>query len=161
MEHFELSNSDKTSVLLYALDFNLKEINHKEDEQQKLFEWSTGLLLASFAAIVALAGKTGPLAYPIHIKSLATGLIVIPTVLLVYRIITRTKDAIGNAMTAETVENLLHLFDEGYYGTHAPFPKEWRNSLAKYVRKDKLPAYYAMIIMLMTACVVTAIWLLL
>jgi hypothetical protein len=138
----ELSTNNKTEILLNVLDFNIKEINRKEEEQQKLFEWSTGLLLAAFAAVVALSGRTTPF-------------------LFIHRIMTRTKDAAGNADAVETIEETLHLFEDGYYGARSPYPKEWQGRLGEDIRKDKLPTYYALIIGLMVACVVTAIWLLL
>lgn len=157
----EISNSDKTVILLNALNFNVDEINRKEQEQQKLFEWSTGLLLAAFAAVVALAGNTTPLAYPIPVKILATTLIAVPSCLFIFRIAARTKDIVGNAKAVESIEEALHLFEDGYYGTHSPFPQEWQGKLADTIRKDKMPSYYALISGLMTACVVTAIWLVL
>jgi hypothetical protein len=159
----ELSASDKTEVLLQVLDFNIKEIHRREEEQQKLFEWSTSLLLATFGAIVALSGRATSLAYPIPIKILATALIAVPTSLFIHRIMTRVRGSVGNAKAVERIEETLHLFEDGYYGASSPYPHEWeiQGKLAKDMRKSKTPIYYALILGLMTVCVVTTVWLLL
>lgn len=157
----DISNSDKITVLLYALDFNFTEIKRKEDEQQNLFEWSTGLLLASFAAIIALSETSSALANAILIKILATSLILFPTILIIYRIVKRTKDSIENAESVEVIEELLHIFDDGVYGDRTPFPQEWRGSLTKLIKNDQLPKNYSIIIAFMASCVIVAIWMLL
>ena len=88
----DFSSSDKTEILLKAFDFNFAEINRKQNQQQKLFEWSTNLLLAAFAAIVALSGVEIPAVYSIPLKVLATAMIAIPSIAFVYRIPSRRKD---------------------------------------------------------------------
>lgn len=157
----EFSTSDKTGILLKAFEFNVDEINRKQGEQQKLFEWSTGLLLAAFAAVVALSSISIPSPYSIPVKILATTLIAVPSSIFIYRIPTRRKDIVTNAIAIESIEESLRLYEDGYYGINSPFPKEWKGSFPEIIRRDKTPVYFAFIISIMTLCVVTAIWLLL
>lgn len=156
-----LSTSDKVGVLLKAFDFNIGEINRKEDEQQKNFEWTTSLLLAAFAAVVALSGVNIPPAYSFFIRLLATTLIAIPSSVFIIRIPVRRKDNIENAKAVESIEEALHLFQDKYYGPQSPFPKTWKGTFPDVVRKDKLPVYFSFIISVMAVCVIIAIWLLL
>jgi hypothetical protein len=104
------------------------------------------LLLAAFAAVVALSGRSTPLAYPIHVKILATAMIVVPAFLFTHRIITRVESHVGNAKAVERIEETLHLFEDGYYGVRSPYPQEWQGKLAEGIRKGKIPIYYALIL---------------
>lgn len=157
----EFSTSDKAEILLNALNFNVEEIHRREEGQLKLFEWSTALLLAAFGAVVALAGRSGPLNYPVLVKALATALITVPIFLFTQRIITRVGSSLGNAEAIQRIEETLRLFEDGYYGAHSPYPPQWRGNLGDSIRRGKMRYYYAAILVLMTACVVTAIWVLL
>ena len=156
-----LSTSDKVEVLLKAFDFNIGEINRKQAEQQKNFEWTTSTLLAAFAAVIALSGVNIPTAYSLSIKLLATALIAVPSSVFIIRIPTRRKDSIENAKAVESIEEALHLFEDKYYGAQSPFPKTWKGAFPDIVRKDKLPVYLSFIIGVMAVCVIIAIWLLL
>jgi len=157
----EFSTADKTSIVLYALDYNIKEIHRREEKQQQLFEWSTSLLLAAFGAVVALSSRSSPLPYTIPIKLIATALIAVPTFLFAYRILLHTRGSVANAKAVERIQELLHLFEDGYYGIRSPYPQEWEGKLAEGIRKGKTPIYYAFILSLMAMCVIVAIWLLL
>ena len=156
-----LSTSDKVEVLLKAFDFNIGEINRKQAEQQKNFEWATSTLLAAFAAVIALSGVNIPTAYSIFIKLLATTLIAVPSSVFIIRIPARRKDSVDNAKAIENIEEALHLFEDKYYGTQSPFPKAWKGSFPKIILKDKMPVYLSFIIGVMAVCVIIAIWLLL
>jgi hypothetical protein len=57
----ELSGSDKVAVLLNLQDMQVKEMHRREETEQKLFEWSTSLLLTALAAIVALSQRSAAL----------------------------------------------------------------------------------------------------
>lgn len=157
----EFSSSDKTEILLKAFDFNVDEINRKQGEQQKLFERSTSLLLASFAALLALSGVAIPAAYSIPVKVLATTLIAVPPSVFIYRIPSRRKDIVHNAIAVESVEEAVRLFEDGYYGIQSPFPKEWKGAFPEIIRRDRTPIYFAFIMGIMTICVEATIWLLL
>jgi len=157
----ELSSSDKTAVLLHVLKDQIDAIERRESREQTWFEWATNLLLATFGATVALAGKAASLPYPIVTKVLATALVTIPSGLIVSRILTSRKRQARNAKTVERIQQLLHLFEEGYYGTHSPYPNDWAGNLAKGILRRKTPLYFAAILALMASCVVVAIWLLL
>jgi|CXWL01.1.fsa_nt_gi hypothetical protein len=156
-----LSDSDKTTILLNLLDRQTSQIERREQKEQQWFEWQTGLLLATFGAIVALAQRSSPLPYLVIIKSLATVLVGIPTLLVIYRIVRQKSRSVKNAETIERIQQLLHLFDEGVYGSQSPYPKEWAGNLAKGRLKRTTPNYYALILLLMMACVITTIWLVL
>jgi len=158
----ELSNSDKTVVLLNLLDFQLNEIQRREQKEQQWFEWTSSLLLATFGVIVALASRSsGSLSYAVIIKSLATVLIAVPALLIILRIRDQSKGSITNAKAVERLQELLLLFEDGPYGVQSPYPHEWKNKLAHSRLKRKTPIYYILILLLMTACVITTVWLVL
>ena len=157
----KFSTSDKVEILLKTFDFNITEINRKQAEQQKNFEWATSSLLAAFAAVVALSGVNIPSAYSVFIKLLATTLIAVPSSVFIIRIPTRTKDSIENAKAVESIEDALHLFEDECYGTQSPFPKTWKGAFPDIIRKDVMPVYLSFIIGVMAVCVIIAIWLLL
>jgi len=157
----DFSTSNKTDILLYVFDFNVKEIYRRKEQQQRLFEWSTSLLLAAFGAVVALSGRSAPLPFPLVIKALATLMIAVPTLLFSQRIASSRKASAGNAKAVERIQETLRLFEDGYYGTRSPYPHEWEGTLAETTRKGRTTVYYVAILSLMAACVIAAIWLLL
>lgn len=157
----DLTSSDKTAVLLQLLQHQLGEIERRESREQKLFEWSTGLLAAAFGVVVALYDEESPLAHAKTIQILATVLVAVPTLVLIIRIRRYQKMSIENAMVVERLEKLLLLFDRGVYGRDSPYPKEWEGSFATKRLKRSTPFYYQVVSVLMAACVIGAIWLLL
>jgi hypothetical protein len=157
----KFSTGDKAAILLKAFDFNIEEINRKQTEQQKNFEWATSALLAAFAAVVALSRVNIPVTYSIFIKLLATTLIAVPSSVFIIRIPARRKDMIDNARAVESIEEALHLFEHGYYGVQSPFPEAWKGKFPDIIRKDAMPVYLSFIIGVMAICVIIAIWLLL
>jgi hypothetical protein len=157
----KFSTSDKVEILLKAFDFNVAEINRKQAEQQKNFEWTTSSLLAAFAAVVALSEVNIPPTYSLFIKLLATTLIAVPSSVFIIRIPARRKDSIENAKAIESIEEALRLFEDKYYGIQSPFPKEWKGAFPNIIRKDSMPVYLSFIISIMAICVIAAIWLLL
>jgi hypothetical protein len=157
----QLSESDKVNVLLQLLTHQLEEIKRREGREQQLFEWATGLLLAAFAAVIALSDRSTPLPYSPSIKLLATLLIAVPTAIIAYRILGYTKRSAGNAEAVERIESLLHLYEKGYYGTTTPYPPDWEKKLAKVRLGRRTPLLYSLILSLMATCVVITIWLIL
>jgi len=157
----EFSSSDKASVLLNLLDRQIDEIQRKEQREQQWFEWSTSLLLATFGAVIAFSDRANPLPYPVIIKSVATILIVIPSFIATSRILVERSKATKNAQTVERIQQLLHLFEDGYYGVQSPYPPVWAGNLARGRLNRKTPVYYALILLLLMICVITTIWLIL
>jgi len=158
----EPSSSDKVVVLLNLLDRQADFMLWSEEKQQKWFEWATSLLLAAFGVVVALSSRSTPLPYPTLVKTLATALISVPTSLLISRIWSQAGSSARNADVLARIEQLLYLFEDGYYGGQSPYPKEWAGDhLAKVVSRRRTPIAYILILGLMTACVVAAIWLIL
>ena len=158
----ELSSSDKITVLLNLLDRQTDDMQRKGEKAQKWFEWAASLLLASFGVIVALSGRSSPLPYPILVKLLATILIVVPIILVIFRILAQARGAASNAKAVERIEQLLQLFDDGVYGSRSPYPQTWAGDyLAKLILKRRTPIAHILILGLMTACVVATIWLIL
>ncbi len=158
----ELSNEGKIAVLLNRLDFHTKEIHRREETETKLFEWSTALLLAVFAVIIALSDRSNPLPYSFIVKSIAILFVIIPTGVFIYRIISgRTRTPI-QAEVIEQIEDQLHLFNDGYYIDEASlYPQSWKGNLAKSMMRRKTPVYYGLIMAFMTIGVVATIWLIL
>lgn len=158
----DMSNSDKVTVLLNLLNYQTNEMHRQEEIAQKWFEWSTSLLLAAFGVVIALSGRSSPLPYPILVKSLATILVIVPTVLFVIRILSRAIVAATNAQTMIRLEKLLHLFESEYYGSHSPYPETWAGDfLPDVILKRRTPISYTLVLGLMAGCVVTTIWLVL
>lgn len=156
-----LSDSDKITVLLNLLNCQIDEIRRREQTEQKLFEWATSLLLASFGVIVALSQKAALIQHAIIVKFIATILVSVPIGLITFRILGRSKASMGNAEAVERIQDLLHLFEDGYYGSHSPYPKVWSGTLAAGRLKRKSPIYNSVILALMAGCLVTTIWLIL
>jgi hypothetical protein len=157
----DVSGSDKLTVLLHALSHQMSEIQRREGREQQLFEWSTGLLVASFGAVIALSDRASPLPYAFLVKLLATLLIAVPTGIFAVRILGYSKRSADNAEAIERIEDLLKLFDDGYYGSRSPYPPAWQGKLASGRRRRKTPFYYTFILILMATCVITTIWLIL
>lgn len=66
-----------------------------------------------------------------------------------------------NAEAVERIQDLLHVFEDGCYGTHSPYPKEWAGTSAKGQLKRQSPIQKSVILFLMAACVVATVWLIL
>lgn len=156
----DFSNSDKVTILLNQLNHQLDAVEDKRQREQKWFDWVSGMLLASFGVVVALSDRTNPLAYPFAVKFLASIMILVPTFIAVYRIGKEKSKAIKNAETAERIQQLLHLYDDGIYGKETPYPQAWKGKFAAGRKKRTTPIYYSFILFLMAACVVASIWLL-
>ena len=157
----ELSASDKTEILLKVLDDQIRSIERGEEREQQLFQWSTSLLLAAFGVVVALSDRSQALPFPIVVKSLATVLIVVPVFLSIIWIFRRSRRSVKNAEAIERIEKSLRLFEDGYYGVDSPYPRAWEGRLAESRLRRKTPVYYALVMVIMTTCVVTVIWLIL
>jgi hypothetical protein len=93
----QLSDSDKLNVLLQLLEHQIEEIKRREGREQQLFEWATSLLLAAFAAVIALSDRSTSLPYSFYVKLLATLLIAVPTAIIAYRILGYTRRSASNA----------------------------------------------------------------
>ena len=156
----DFSNGDKVSVLLNQLNQQLDVIERKRQREQKWFDWVSGMLLASFGAVVALSDRNNPLPHPLAIKALASTMILVPAFIAVYRIDKEKGKAVRNAETAERIQQLLHLYDDNFYGKETPYPKAWMGEFAAGRRRRTTPIYYSLILFLMAACVVASIWLL-
>ena len=155
------STSEKVAVLLNVLDFQNEEIRRREGEEQKMFDWCTNLLLISFGAIVALSDRSTPIPYAIYVKSIASVLILTPTVAFSYRIFKQRRDFKSNTDIIEKIQNILHFFDEHYYHKDSLYPKRWAGRLTAKILKRRTPIYYSTILLLMAAGVIASIWLLL
>jgi len=154
----QFSQSDKVTILLNLLDLQTSEIQRREEIEQKFFEWSTSLLLATFAGVIALSQNDTPLPYSILVKILATVMIGIPVYFSILGIITRSSASKTNAEAVERIQELLHLFDDNYYGSHSPYPHEWVGRLAQSRLKRKSPIHKSVIIVTMACCVVATLW---
>jgi len=152
----EISNSAKVTILLNILGSQIGEIQRREEREQQIFLWATSLLLAVFGAILALSDKTNQLAYPTAMKLLITAMVTIPISLFIRWLFRFRTDDIKNTEIIERIEKLLHLFESGHYGEHSPLPEHW---LGRSRRLRRTPLYYAATMLLMTACVIVAIWL--
>lgn len=148
----------KVTILLNALDFQLHEIQRRQDREQQIFQWSTSLLLTIFGVVTALYSTTSTTPFPALIKVLASLMVSLPILFSTYWIFRLSSQAVNNAATVERIQNLLLLFDTSYYGAESPYPQTWHGSLARNLRKRRTPLYYALILGTMALCVVLAIW---
>jgi hypothetical protein len=157
----DFTTSDKVTILLSIFEASNQTIQRREDREQKMFEWSTSLLLAAFAAMVALAGRAAPLPFPYAVKGIATVLITIPTGLFIYRINSSARGFLGSAHAIDRIGEALRLVEKGYYTEDSIYPERWSGHLSKRVLRRKTPKYYTAILVLMLLCVVASVWLLL
>jgi hypothetical protein len=151
----------KVNILLNALDFQIKEIQRRQDREQVIFQWSTSMLLAIFAAIIALAGHISSTTYPVILKTLASVMVSFPILFSIFWIFRLSEQATNNAGVVEVIEDILYLFEEGYYGPKSPYPKAWEGNLKHNLEKRRTPIYYCLVLITMTICVVISIWLML
>lgn len=151
----------KVTVLLNLLDFQLHEIQRRQDREQQLFQWSTSLLLAIFGVVTALFGTTAQTPFPDTIKLLASIMVLLPISFTIYWIFRLSSQAVQNAATVERIQELLLLFDTTYYGATSPYPGSWQGNFATDLRRRRTPMYYAIILSTMAVCVVLLLWLVL
>jgi hypothetical protein len=161
MSDFSMDN--KVSILLKLLEVQTEELRRKDEVEQLLFQWTTGLLLAVFGGVLALSGKAValPSLSAMSVRILASIIVVIPALISLVWIFRRSRISTENTKAIENIQELLHLFEDGYYGPHSPYPHHWQGQFTKGRLKRKTPKYYASVILLMSACVVAAIWLVL
>lgn len=157
----EFTVGDKTSILLQLLDHQLKEIERREGREQKMFEWLTALLLAAFAAIVALSDRDHPLLNSNIVKAIATTLVAAPCLILLYRFKRYSELSVENAKAVERIEQCLGVFKDDVYGGLSPYPPEWEGVFAANRKRRNTPYYYLAVLVVMAACVITTIWLIL
>lgn len=159
----DFSTDNKVAILLKLLEVQTEELRRKDEVEQLLFQWTTGLLLAVFGGVLALSGKATalPSLSATSIKILASVIVAIPALLSVIWIFRRSRISAENTRAIEHIQELLHLFQDGFYGAHSPYPHHWQGQFTKGRLKRKTPKYYASVIFLMSACVIAAIWLVL
>ena len=158
--HEQLTDT-KITILLNALDFQLHEIQRRQDREQQIFQWSTSLLLAIFGVVAALFSTTTTTPFPFIVKVLASLMVGLPILFSIYWIFRLSHQATNNAATVERIQNILLLFDSSYYGPKSPYPQEWQGKLTRNLRQRRTPLYYALTLGTMTVCVVLSIWLVL
>lgn len=156
-----LSVDNRISILSTLLEIQMGQMEQKAVVERTLFQWTTSLLLAVFGVIIALADKTATLPSAAAIKILSTLIVSAPAILSVIWIFRRSRISVGNAKAIEEIQDLLGLFDGKMYGAHSPYPMEWKGKLAYGHARRKTPYYYAAVILIMSTCVVLAIWLVL
>ncbi|HMQ52078.1 MAG TPA: hypothetical protein PKE64_02050 [Anaerolineae bacterium] len=161
MQKHESLTADKITVLLNLLDFQLKEIQRRQDREQQIFQWSTSLLLGVFGAIIALAGNVSAAPTAMTIKILASLMILFPVLFSVFWIFRLSQQATHNAGVVDSIQQLLHLFETGYYGPESPYPPAWQGKLKGNLQQRKTPIYYSVVMVTMVLCVVVTIWLVL
>lgn len=157
----DVSGDQKVAVMLNRLDFHLREIERRQDVEIRLFEWSTGLLIAVFAVVIALSAPTSRLPNPLLTKSLATLLIAAPTCVFIYRILSDRKSQRRQAEIVQVIQTELHLFEKDYYAEgRALYPEIWNsvNTLPQAMMKRRTPIYYVAIMGSMLFCVAATVW---
>jgi ferric-dicitrate binding protein FerR (iron transport regulator) len=95
------------------------------------------------------------------VKTLASILVGVPTIIFATRIRRYSERSVENAEAIDRIENVLRLFEEGYYGMNAPYPREWAGKLSKRRKERNTQNYYSAIMLLMGFCVIATVWLLL
>lgn len=152
----------RTEILLHLYERQNNEIERRERREQKLFEWMTGLLLAAFAAIIALSDrKEAALPHAEWIKILTTIMIAAPVYILGKRLRRYSEATVENAEAVDRIEELLRVFEPNYFGPVTPYPPEWEKKRVEQRQSRTTPASYLIILFLMTACVIASVWLLL
>ena len=150
---------DRIAILLNRLDFHTEEIRRRGDKEMQLFEWSTALLLAVFAIILALPDSASQLQYPTLVKVIATLLILFPTAAFAIRILGESKSMARQAEVIDRLEAELHFFDPDYYFAGAPlYPERWHGNLARAMLQRKTPIYLVAVMGFMLFLVISMIW---
>lgn len=150
---------DKTQILLKVLEMQDDGLTRASEREQQIFQWSSTMLLAVFAGIVTLATASDRKALPLMAKPLISLVILIPVILSIIWIFRCRKKAMEYARVFEKIEEILHLFEAGYYGPASLLPAHWSGQLVKTIRKSKTPVYYTVILLFLAICVIVSIWL--
>ena len=154
-----LPDGTKLTILLNILNYHLTEIHRREEKETKLFEWSTALLIAVFAVVIALAPSSNLIGRPYLVKVIASLLAVLPTVIFAYCVLSERKSMSRQAQVVEKIQEKLNVFDEGVYvDNDALYPARWRNVFAANMLKRKTPLYYAATMLFMLFFVISSIW---
>lgn len=151
----------QVTILLHTLDFQLKEIQRRQEREQQIFQWASSLLLAVFGAAVTLHGSIATLPALDLIKLLASLMVLLPVLFSAGWILRLSGQAVGNAEVVNRIQTLLSLFDKTYYGAQSPYPSAWQDQLPANLRARRTPLFYVLVLVSMTLCVVTTIWILL
>ena len=158
----KLNDEHKLAVLLNRLDFHAHELQRSEEKETQLFEWSTALLLAVFAATLVLADPTKQQPNPQLTKLAAIFLVTVPTAIFVWRVLGERKTMVRQAEVIQRIEERLHLFDENYFFSGPSlYPDRWRGNFARSRRERKTPLYYSAVMIFMLIVVITTIWIVL
>jgi hypothetical protein len=158
----KISGADKITFLLNRMEFHTKEIQRREEKEARLFEWSTTLLLAIFAVVMALSDRSSPLPYQLPIKLIASLLIIAPTFIFIVRILGERKTMYRHAQVIEKIQSNFHLFEKGYYVKgEVLYPAKWEESLAESMLRRKTPIYYAAVLIILGLSVIATLWLIL
>lgn len=157
----ELSTSQKVQTLLFLHKFQYGEIHRREEREQKWFEWTASSILVAFGVVLALSRNSIPIPYPIIIKTLASVLITLPTLLISWRMFKQINLIVKNAEAVEYIEAALKVFKKDYYGVPKLYPEEWEGNLALDYSNRKIQRTYVSILMLMAVCVIATIWIVL
>lgn len=156
-----LSSSDKVAFLLYTLNYHAQQIQLRDDKETKIFDWCTNLLLLSFAAIVAISGQITPTRFTIYIKVITTILILAPISVFAFELLNYKSLIRRNTQMIEKVEDIFRVYENDQYTNGSLYPRHWQGKLTRAILRRKAPIYYSIILIIMTICVLLAVWLLL
>ena len=126
-----------------------------------MFDWCTNLLLLSFAAIVAISGQVNNTPFALYVKIITTILILVPVSIFVLQIISYKSLIRRNTQMIEKIEDIFRVYENDYYTKGSLYPRHWQGKLTIAILRRKAPLYYSGILVIMTICVLFAVWLLL
>jgi hypothetical protein len=87
---------DKTQVLLKAWEMQDDGLRRAAEREQRIFQWSTSLLIATFGAVVTLSSSVDQIQFPnpVVTKILITTVIVVPVTASIIWILRRAQRAV-------------------------------------------------------------------
>ncbi|MDJ0752235.1 MAG: hypothetical protein QNJ45_01870 [Ardenticatenaceae bacterium] len=156
----EFEQGEKIEILLSRLDFHVAEIQRRQENETRLFEWTTALLLAVFAVLISVSDISAIFANPVLVKWIATVMIGIPTAVFAVRILSENQSMARQGKIVEAIQEELRFFDKGVYiQDQSLYPNRWRHGFAQSMLTRRTPTYYVIVIVVMALCVIATLWL--
>ncbi|MBT3336463.1 MAG: hypothetical protein HN855_01030 [Anaerolineae bacterium] len=158
----KLSDAEKLNILLNQLNAASGQIDRRQHNEDKIFEWAITTLLAVFGVVLALSGSGYTFSNLVAVKIIASFLVIIPTIIFIVRVLSERKSIARQGIVIDRIRNELNFLKKGYYiKDEYLLPDEWHGSLSKSLRKRKTPYIYAIILTVLLVGVVTTIWMIL
>ena len=145
MEH--LSETDRLNLLIHLHDKTRQEVDFLRDRQDKIFSWSSGILMALIGALLIVEPSKDPVWSSQFESKLVVSIAVFAFVAFSIVWQQRTRRWQGeNGQVILKIERLMHCYDKGYFdssGEVVLFPTRWNKPPEEEIPKFAKRAFAA------------------